>query len=68
MCSIFDFAGAEPVTGDRQTTNVPVQALYLMNSPCRHAPAWPNGSPDADDAQPHPASVTCFAASRKTTF
>lgn len=29
------FDGAEPslVTGDRDTTNVPVQALYLMNSP-----------------------------------
>src|SRR5439155_11433502 len=27
------FAEPSLVTGDRETTNVPVQALYLMNSP-----------------------------------
>jgi hypothetical protein len=30
---LFDFAEPSLVTGDRSTTNVPLQALYLMNSP-----------------------------------
>ena len=30
---LFDFAEPSLVTGHRETTNVPVQALYLMNSP-----------------------------------
>lgn len=30
---LFDFAEPGLVTGHRETTNVPVQALYLMNSP-----------------------------------
>jgi hypothetical protein len=30
---LFDFAEPSLVTGSRETTNVPVQALYLMNSP-----------------------------------
>jgi uncharacterized protein DUF1553/uncharacterized protein DUF1549/cytochrome c len=30
---LFDFAEPSLVTGDRETTNVPVQALYLMNGP-----------------------------------
>ncbi|MEW6304292.1 MAG: PSD1 and planctomycete cytochrome C domain-containing protein [Verrucomicrobiota bacterium] len=30
---IFDFAEPSLVSGDREVTNVPVQALYLMNSP-----------------------------------
>ncbi len=29
---VFDFAGPEAVTGSRESTNVPSQALYLMNS------------------------------------
>jgi hypothetical protein len=33
VLDLFDFAEPSLVTGDRQTTNVPVQALYLMNSP-----------------------------------
>ncbi len=32
VLDLFDFAEPSLVTGDRQTTNVPVQALYLMNS------------------------------------
>ena len=32
VLSLFDFAEPSLVTGDRDTTNVPVQALYLMNS------------------------------------
>ncbi len=30
---LFDFAEPSLVTGSRETTNVPLQALYLMNSP-----------------------------------
>ncbi len=33
ILDLFDFAEPSLVTGDRETTNVPVQALYLMNSP-----------------------------------
>ncbi len=32
VLNLFDFAEPSFVTGDRETTNVPVQALYLMNS------------------------------------
>jgi hypothetical protein len=33
VLELFDFAEPSLVTGNRETTNVPVQALYLMNSP-----------------------------------
>ena len=33
VLDLFDFAEPTLVTGSRETTNVPVQALYLMNSP-----------------------------------
>ena len=33
VLDLFDFAEPSLVTGARDTTNVPVQALYLMNSP-----------------------------------
>ncbi len=33
---LFDFAEPSLVTGDRETTNVPLQALYLMNGPFVH--------------------------------
>jgi len=33
VLDLFDAAEASLVTGDRETTNVPMQALYLMNSP-----------------------------------
>ncbi|MGB7346876.1 MAG: PSD1 and planctomycete cytochrome C domain-containing protein [Pirellulaceae bacterium] len=32
VLSLFDFAEPSLVTGERETTNVPVQAFYLMNS------------------------------------
>ncbi|MCP4506834.1 MAG: DUF1553 domain-containing protein, partial [Fuerstiella sp.] len=32
VLNLFDFAEPSYVTGDRDTTNVPMQALYLMNS------------------------------------
>lgn len=36
VLDLFDFAEPSLVTGDRETTNVPLQALYLMNSPFVH--------------------------------
>ena len=33
VLDLFDFAEPSLVTGHRETTNVPVQSLYLMNSP-----------------------------------
>ncbi len=33
VLDLFDFAEPSLVTGHRESTNVPVQALYLMNSP-----------------------------------
>ncbi len=33
VLDLFDFAEPSMVMGERETTNVPVQALYLMNSP-----------------------------------
>ncbi len=33
VLDLFDFAEPKLVTGDRETTNVPIQALYLLNSP-----------------------------------
>ena len=33
VLDLFDFADPSLVTGRRETTNVPVQALYLLNSP-----------------------------------
>ncbi|HVJ68883.1 MAG TPA: DUF1553 domain-containing protein, partial [Caulifigura sp.] len=33
ILELFDFAEPSLVTGERETTNVPTQALYLMNSP-----------------------------------
>lgn len=33
VLSLFDFAEPSLVTGSRDTTNVPIQALYVMNSP-----------------------------------
>ncbi|HRX55417.1 MAG TPA: DUF1553 domain-containing protein, partial [Verrucomicrobiales bacterium] len=33
VLDLFDFAEPGLVTGNRDTTNVPMQALYLMNSP-----------------------------------
>jgi hypothetical protein len=33
VLELFDFAEPSLVTGERESTNVPIQALYLMNSP-----------------------------------
>ena len=45
VLDLFDFAEPSLVTGDRETTNVPVQALYLMNSPFVQARADGAGRP-----------------------
>ena len=45
VLDLFDFAEPSLVTGDRETTNVPVQALYLMNSPFVQARAEGAGRP-----------------------
>lgn len=39
VLELFDFAEPSLVTGNRDQTNVPVQALYLMNSPFAQARA-----------------------------
>lgn len=36
VLEVFDFAEPSLVTGKRESTNVPTQALYLMNSPFVH--------------------------------
>ena len=37
VLDLFDFAEPSMVTGQREITNVPLQSLYLMNSPFIHA-------------------------------
>ncbi len=41
--AVFDFAENSLVTGSRETTNVPSQALYLLNSPFVHELARKTG-------------------------
>jgi hypothetical protein len=41
--AVFDFAENSLVTGSRETTNVPSQALYLLNSPFVHELAMKTG-------------------------
>src|SRR5262249_49769994 len=62
---LFDFAEPSLVTGDRETTNVPVRALYLMNS--RFVKARAQGladrvarEVDGDDARVRRAFQLCF--------
>ena len=67
VLDLFDFAEPSLVTGDRETTNVPVQALYLMNSPFVQARARAladrllreAGDKD-DDARIRRAFLLCF--------
>ncbi|MEX0818897.1 MAG: PSD1 and planctomycete cytochrome C domain-containing protein, partial [Pirellulaceae bacterium] len=51
VLDLFDFAEPSLVTGARDTTNVPVQALYLMNSPFVHARARALAARLAQDAE-----------------
>ena len=56
LFSVFDGANPNIVSGDRNVSNVPAQALFLMNSPwvhsqARHAAERLLAAPDlADDA------------------
>jgi hypothetical protein len=65
VLDLFDFAEPSLVTGDRETTNVPVQALYLMNSPFVLARAQALADrlareAGADGARVRRAFVLCF--------
>ncbi|NBU29271.1 MAG: DUF1553 domain-containing protein, partial [Caulobacteraceae bacterium] len=46
MLDVFDFAEPAFVSGDRDETSVPTQALFMMNSAAVTDPAWaqPSGS------------------------
>ncbi len=66
VLDLFDFAEPSLVTGDRETTNVPVQALYLMNS--RFVLARARGladrlrrEADGDEARVRRAYQLCFS-------
>lgn len=66
VLDLFDFAEPSLVTGDRETTNVPVQALYLMNSPFVQARATALADRllrESDDHEQrlHSACMLCFS-------
>ncbi|MEQ8786833.1 MAG: PSD1 and planctomycete cytochrome C domain-containing protein [Pirellulaceae bacterium] len=66
VLDLFDFAEPSLVTGARETTNVPVQALYLMNSPFVQARAKALAArimqeSDSDDARIRRAFELCFS-------
>jgi hypothetical protein len=70
VLDLFDFAEPSLVTGDRETTNVPVQALYLMNSPFVLARAAGlatrlNQECENEESRPGRAFELCFG--RKAT-
>jgi hypothetical protein len=66
VLDLFDFAEPSLVTGDRETTNVPLQALYLMNGPWVRARSEAlagrlNREAGADDERRiHQAFLLCF--------
>ena len=66
VLDLFDFAEPSLVTGDRETTNVPVQALYLMNSPFVQARAEGLADrllreADDDESRIRRAFLLCFS-------
>lgn len=66
VLDLFDFAEPSLVTGDRETTNVPVQALYLMNSPFVQSRATALADRVQREAESHEqrlrhAFVLCFS-------
>jgi hypothetical protein len=68
VLELFDFAEPSLVTGKRETTNVPVQALYLMNSSFvrERSEAFARRlmqEADEDDARIELAFRLCFARS-----
>ena len=70
VLDLFDFAEPSLVTGDRETTNVPVQALYLMNSPfvqARAAGMAKRLNEECDDQQHRPERAFELCFGRKAT-
>ena len=68
VLDLFDFAEPGLVTGRRETTNVPIQALYLMNSPFVRARAEGMAarllqSTNEPSKQIHQAFLLCFSRS-----
>jgi mono/diheme cytochrome c family protein len=65
VLDLFDFAEPSLVTGARETTNVPVQSLYLMNSPfvISRAESLANrlASEDNDESRIQEAFRLCFS-------
>jgi hypothetical protein len=66
VLDLFDFAEPSLVTGDRETTNVPVQALYLMNSSFVQARATALANRLMSESESHgqrlrDAFVICFS-------
>jgi len=66
VLELFDFAEPSLVTGARETTNVPLQALYLMNSPFVQARAKAlaerlGREADSDAARIRQVFLLCFA-------
>jgi hypothetical protein len=66
VLELFDFAEPSLVTGDRETTNVPLQALYLMNSPFVRArsealAARVSDEAPSDSLRVQRAFLLCFA-------
>ena len=66
VLDLFDFAEPSLVTGDRETTNVPLQAMYLMNSRFVHDRAESlaarlDQTADVPDGQIRVAFQLCFS-------
>jgi len=65
VLDLFDFAEPSLVTGARETTNVPVQALYLMNGPfvldrAKALAARVGREAETDAARVRTAFLLCF--------
>jgi hypothetical protein len=56
--ALFDFANPALVTGDRETTNVPSQSLYLLNNPQVIAMSDAFARRVYDSAKDNPTRVT----------
>ena len=71
VLDLFDFAEPSLVTGSRETTNVPIQALYLLNSPFVQARAqglaqrllWESAD---NDERVRAAFLLCFSREPET--
>src|SRR6185369_10711359 len=72
VLDLFDFGDPSLVNGDRDTTNVPVQALYLMNSPFVQARAKGLAArlrreTNSDEDHVRRAFVLCFGRAADAT-